>query len=82
MIVKVKAFKTMFGFEDVQYYLEDMNGKTYYWVSQSDKAWELLPHAKVQNIDVQITSYKLAETWTMDGKKIQTITNVRFRLLG
>lgn len=84
MIVKVIDYKTMFGSEEVQYYFEDENHNLYYWVTDSNKAWELLPHAKAQNITVQITSHRLAEKWTraQDAAKIQTIKNVKFRLLG
>lgn len=84
MIVKVRSFKTMFASEEVQYYFEDENHNTYYWVTASNKAWDQLPKAMARNITVQITSHALAEKWTRksDNAKIQTIKNVRFRLLG
>lgn len=84
MIVKVIEVKTMFASEDVQYYLEDEKHNIYYWITKSVKAWDELYRAKIKNIEVQITSFKLAEKWICPKyeEKVQTIKNVRFRLLG
>lgn len=80
---KVIEVKTMLVSQEVQYYFKvEDNGEILYWVTASDKAWDKLLDAKLNDQKVILTSFKLDGTFRRpaDGEKVQIIKNVRFKV--
>jgi hypothetical protein len=61
---------------DINVYFEDEKGNNYYWWTKSNKAFENL----YIGTEIEITSCKLCEAFSANGKLYRVIKNVRFKL--
>lgn len=83
MLVKIKKIKCDFGNEYISYYFEDKNGDTYYWRTNSEKAYTVLPEADFENKNINIKSYTKSNNTFKDetGNIVTVIKNVRFEVM-
>ena len=74
--MKVKCINRTFGFSEYgNFYFADDKGNKYYWLTKSDKAYEEITEGK----EIELTSFKDAGKFTMEGVEFIELKNVRFK---
>jgi hypothetical protein len=76
--MRLTLIKRDFYFSEYgNYYFKDKDGDTYYWYTKSEKLYEEVEIGD----EIEVTSYKIGDTWELDGEEIITLKNVRFKVL-